>query len=73
MQRHIVVFLFIVNRKPLSTMKKFLEVLLDDNGEMHISAEDLVPEMEDPCVKEKTDALFKAAIKAQSYPHSQHG
>ena len=45
-------------------MKKFLEVLLDDNGEMHISAEDLVPEMEDPGVKEKTDALFKAAIKA---------
>ena len=45
-------------------MKKFLEVLLDDNGEMQIKADNLVPDMDDPDVQEKTDALYKAAMKA---------
>ena len=45
-------------------MKKFLEVLLDDNGEMQIKADNLVPDMDDPDVRKKTDALYKAAMKS---------
>ena len=45
-------------------MKKFLEVLLDDNGEMHIKAGDFVPNPDDPDAVERIDALYKAAMKA---------
>ena len=45
-------------------MKKLLEVLMDDTGELHIEAEDLIPGPEDPDVKKKYDNLYKAAMRA---------
>ena len=45
-------------------MKTFLEVKLDDAGEMQIVAGDLVPDPEDPDIKKKFDSLSKAAMRA---------
>lgn len=45
-------------------MKKFLEVLLDDNGEMHIKAETPVPDLDDPKATKKADTLYKAAMRS---------
>lgn len=45
-------------------MKKVLEVHLDDNGEMHISAEDFFPDLAEPDCEKKADHLFRSTIKA---------
>ena len=45
-------------------MKTFLEVLLDDAGDMHIVAGDFVPGPEDPDATKKFDNLNKAAMRA---------
>ena len=50
----------------LSAMKKFLEVLMDDDGTMHIKAEDPVPDPREPDVEKKYDQMHKAAIKAMT-------